>query len=208
MPSKNKFFNTIFSAYDFLKLHLHNFSKIKIQIESQNSRNQGFSYYFCMMIEGSGSGSWRPKNMWIRWIRIRIRNTDLRHCIASFWNCLLVILSQSMQYYVTRPHWKWFFFLRRSILLPFMLCEPVKPSRLLRSSSNVSTVYGTELPVYDVFMWNYLLIPGMSVPDDWCEAGGQWHNSHEHTQLKPSRVRQRGILYNLKNWKIRGALIL
>ncbi len=49
-----------------------------------------FSYYFCM-IEGSrsrsgsgagsgsihltnGSGSRRPKNMWIRWIRIRIRN--------------------------------------------------------------------------------------------------------------------------------------
>jgi hypothetical protein len=44
-------------------------------------RNQGFSYYFCMMIEGSGSragsgsgsipltsgsGSGRPKNMWIR----------------------------------------------------------------------------------------------------------------------------------------------
>jgi hypothetical protein len=27
------------------------------------------------MIEGSGSGSWRPKNTWIRWIRIRIRNT-------------------------------------------------------------------------------------------------------------------------------------
>jgi hypothetical protein len=48
---------------------------------SQNSRNQGFSYYFCLMIEGSGSGSipltngpgsGRPKN--IR-IRIRIRNT-------------------------------------------------------------------------------------------------------------------------------------
>jgi hypothetical protein len=43
--------------------------------------NQGFSYYFCMLIEGSGSipltsgsgsGSHgRPKNMWIRWIRIR-----------------------------------------------------------------------------------------------------------------------------------------
>jgi hypothetical protein len=31
---------------------------------------QGFSYYFCMTKEGSGSG--RPKNMWIR---IRIRNT-------------------------------------------------------------------------------------------------------------------------------------
>ncbi len=41
-------------------------------------RNQGFSYYFCLMIEGSasisltnGSGSGRPKNMWIR-----IRNTE------------------------------------------------------------------------------------------------------------------------------------
>jgi hypothetical protein len=29
--------------------------KIKSQKEPQNSRNQGFSYYFCMMIEGSGS---------------------------------------------------------------------------------------------------------------------------------------------------------
>ncbi len=72
-PSRcQQFFNTIFSAYDFLKLHLHPFSKVKIQ---------GFSYYFCMMIEGSGSGSragsgsgsWRPKNTWVRWIRIRIR---------------------------------------------------------------------------------------------------------------------------------------
>ncbi len=78
--SKNLFFNTIFSAYYFLKLHLHHFSKIKSQKESQNSRNQGFSYYFCMMIDGSGSipltsgsGFGKPKNTWIRWIRIRIR---------------------------------------------------------------------------------------------------------------------------------------
>jgi hypothetical protein len=68
----------------FFKVHLHHFLKIKSQQESLNSRNQGFSYYFCMIIEGSGSGagsipmtsgsgsrSWRPKNMWIRWIRIR-----------------------------------------------------------------------------------------------------------------------------------------
>ncbi len=91
---KNNFFNTIFTAYDFLKLHLHNFWKIKIQKESHKSRNQGFSYYFSMMIEGSGSGagsgsgsipltsgsgsgSWRPKNMWIR-IRILIRNAGSR----------------------------------------------------------------------------------------------------------------------------------
>ncbi len=79
--SKKLIFNTFFSAYYFLKVHLHHFSKIKSQKESQNRRNQGFSYYFCMMIEASGSGSipltsgsgsGRPKNMWIR---IRIRNT-------------------------------------------------------------------------------------------------------------------------------------
>ncbi len=43
-----------------MKVHLHYFSKIKSQKESQNSRFEGFSYYFCMMIEESGSG--RPKN--------------------------------------------------------------------------------------------------------------------------------------------------
>jgi hypothetical protein len=45
---------------------------------SQTSRNQGFSYYFCLMIEGSGSipltngygsGSRRPKIIRIRRIR-------------------------------------------------------------------------------------------------------------------------------------------
>ncbi len=52
---------------------------------SQNSRNQGFSYYICLMIEGSGSragsgsipltnGSGWPKNTWIR-----IRNTEKSH---------------------------------------------------------------------------------------------------------------------------------
>ena len=55
----------------FLKVHLHHFTKIQSQKESQNRRNQGFSYYFGMMIEGSGSGSRRPKKMWIRWIRLR-----------------------------------------------------------------------------------------------------------------------------------------
>ncbi len=45
-----------FSAYYFLKVHLHYSSEKKSQKESQNSRKQGFSYHFCM-IEGSGSGS-------------------------------------------------------------------------------------------------------------------------------------------------------
>jgi hypothetical protein len=89
---KNLIFKTIFSTCYFLKVHLHYFSKIKSQKESQNSRNQVFSYYFCMMIEWSGSragsrngsipltsgsGSGRPKNMWIRRIRIRI------HCLIN-----------------------------------------------------------------------------------------------------------------------------
>ncbi len=89
--SKKLIFLHNFFCLLLLKLHLYHFSKIKSQKESQNSRNQGFSYYFCMMIEGSGSGSIpltsrsgfgsrRPKNMWIRWIRIRIRihNTELQ----------------------------------------------------------------------------------------------------------------------------------
>ncbi len=85
-----------------MKVHLHYFSKIKSQKESQNSRIQGFSYYFCMMIEGSGSragsGPGRPKTrgsgtllktrvvdldpdpysalIWLSWIRIRIGNAD------------------------------------------------------------------------------------------------------------------------------------
>jgi hypothetical protein len=61
------------------------FSKIKSQKEVTKQTKKGVSYYFCLMIkdsrvgsgsrsipltDGSGSGSRRPKNMWIR-----IRNT-------------------------------------------------------------------------------------------------------------------------------------
>ncbi len=52
------------------------FLKSHKKVTKQNSSNQGISYYFCLMIEGSGSvhltngsGSRWPKN-------IRIRNTD------------------------------------------------------------------------------------------------------------------------------------
>jgi hypothetical protein len=92
--NKKLIFFLRFSAFYYLKVHLHNFSKIKSPKEVKNSRNQSLSYYFCLMIEGfrsgsgagsrstpltSGSGSRRPKNMWIRWIRIRIRNTAANH---------------------------------------------------------------------------------------------------------------------------------
>ncbi len=81
---KTNFLTQFFLLVTFWrKVNLHYFSKIKSQKVSQNSRIQGFSYYFCMMIEGSGSragsgsipvpltsgsGSGRPKNTWIRWI--------------------------------------------------------------------------------------------------------------------------------------------
>ncbi len=83
---KTHFLTQFFLLITFWRYIYIIFSKIKSRKESQNSRNQGFSYYFCMMIEGSGSGSipltngsgsGRPKNMWIRWIRIRICNTGL-----------------------------------------------------------------------------------------------------------------------------------
>jgi hypothetical protein len=40
--NKKPIFVKSFSAYYFLKLHLHHFLKIKVQKKSQNSRNQGF----------------------------------------------------------------------------------------------------------------------------------------------------------------------
>jgi hypothetical protein len=79
-----------FSSYYFL--HLPHFSNIKSQKKSQNSRNR-VSYYFCLTIEGCGSGSIpltngsesrRPKNMWIR-----IRNTGFRCKVKNMtlWRC-------------------------------------------------------------------------------------------------------------------------
>jgi hypothetical protein len=48
-----------FYAYSFLKLHLHHSSKIKSckEVTKQYGINQGFSSFFCLFIEGSGSGS-------------------------------------------------------------------------------------------------------------------------------------------------------
>ncbi len=56
------------------------YSKIKSQKDVQKNRNQCFSYYFCLMIEGSGSG--RPKNIWI--LPILIRNTVKNNEINMF----------------------------------------------------------------------------------------------------------------------------
>ncbi len=71
VPTKISFFPSYFCLLLFeLKVHLHQSSKrYKVIKKSQNSCNQGFSYFFCLMIEGSGSGSGRPNNLRI-WIRI------------------------------------------------------------------------------------------------------------------------------------------
>jgi hypothetical protein len=55
-------------------VHLHHFSKIKGQKTSQNSRNQGFSYYIGLMIEGSGSIPWY---FWIQEAQKHLDPTDL-----------------------------------------------------------------------------------------------------------------------------------
>jgi hypothetical protein len=75
------------------------FLKTKSKKEVKNSRNKGFSYYFCLLIEGcgskpltnrSGSGSRRSKNMWIRWIRIRIRKPPTL-ISGSCYDCSMLI---------------------------------------------------------------------------------------------------------------------
>ncbi len=49
--ANKKLIKKSYPAYHFLNVHLHHFSKIKSPKKSQNSRNQGFFYYF-FMIEG------------------------------------------------------------------------------------------------------------------------------------------------------------
>jgi hypothetical protein len=73
--SKKYFFNTIFSAYYFLKLHLHHFSKIKVKKSHKILGIKGFLFLFLHDD---------------RRIRIRIReahkhvdpdpDSDLQHC--------------------------------------------------------------------------------------------------------------------------------
>ncbi len=60
--------------------------------------------YFCLMIEGSGSESRRPKNKWIRWIRIR--NTEEN---PPLWGCNVSLLYLDL--------------LRRLLFIPYPICE-------------------------------------------------------------------------------------
>jgi len=69
------FFKKFFLLITFWRYIYIIFQRSKVQKKSPNSRNQYFSYYFCLMTEGSGSlplssgsGSGRLNNMWL-WIR-------------------------------------------------------------------------------------------------------------------------------------------
>jgi hypothetical protein len=72
----------IFLYSYFFEATFASFSKIKSIKKSQNMRKEGFSSYFCLMIEGSGDGSvprangfgsGRPNN-----IRFRIPSTAIK----------------------------------------------------------------------------------------------------------------------------------
>ncbi len=66
-----------------------------------------------MMIEGSGS--WRPKNMWIRWIRIRNTATDTEDPLRRFCpyaqRTVLVLNAKDVDYQIVncalmnKPDW-------------------------------------------------------------------------------------------------------
>jgi hypothetical protein len=73
--SKKLNFNTIFSAYYFLKVHLHHFSKIKSQKESQKE-----SRFFLLFLHDDGRIRSRIRihtSDWWIWIRIREAQTHV-----------------------------------------------------------------------------------------------------------------------------------
>ncbi len=88
----------IFFVYYSLKLHLHHSTKIKSRKEVTKEQKSRFSYYFCLMMEGSGfvplpnrSGSGRSK---ILKIRTQIQNTDL-HCVIMLSIMMLACVTSS-----------------------------------------------------------------------------------------------------------------
>jgi hypothetical protein len=73
--ANKKLINKVFLLITFWRYIYIIFKDKKSKRSHKTVRIQVFFYYFCLMIEGSGSR--RPKNKLIRRIRIRIRNTGL-----------------------------------------------------------------------------------------------------------------------------------
>jgi hypothetical protein len=89
--NKKLFFSKVFLLITFSRYIYIIFLRLKVFKKSQSCRNQGFSYNFCLMIEGlesasapltNGSGSKRPKN-----ILIRIHNTGYKYKTRCFNQC-------------------------------------------------------------------------------------------------------------------------
>ncbi len=110
LQNANKFFWLLLFEGTFTS-----FFKDKSKKKSQNIKNQCFSYYFCLMIEGSGagpgsrsisltngSGSGRPKNIWI--LRIRILNTAVYIEYCTYAAFLLALVSK---YVVSIYQWRY-----------------------------------------------------------------------------------------------------
>ncbi len=73
--SKKLIFQHNFFAYYFLKVHLYIIFQRFFLLFFHDDRRSRIRVGSGSIPLTSGSGSRRPKNMWIRWIRIRIHNT-------------------------------------------------------------------------------------------------------------------------------------
>jgi hypothetical protein len=90
-----------FGPKKFLNVHLHHSSKIKSHKEVTKSRNQGFSSYFCLLMEGSESvqrnyGDLGGPETYGSGFQMRIRNTGVRRC-----DCRVVLQAFSLLFYRT-----------------------------------------------------------------------------------------------------------
>ncbi len=82
MPTKNKFYLESFFAY-YISLQ-----RKKSKKNSQKDRSQGFSFFFCLIMEGSGSDPGSIRRYLYGWlknfrIRIRIHNTAVFISLTS-----------------------------------------------------------------------------------------------------------------------------
>ncbi len=64
------------------------FLSSKVIKKSLNSRNQDFSTFFCLLMEGSGYGPWSGS---VQIIRIRIRNTGVFAWFLIFFEVLSIV---------------------------------------------------------------------------------------------------------------------
>ncbi len=148
------------------------FFKDKKSYRSKKTVGINVFYHFCLMIEGSGlvyltngsgSGSRRPKNIWIIRIRIWIRNTawnkikffslnfPFLSSVKKTWKILQIKLQQKMHIWIkiydtysiafrtTFQRFLWLFRKRKSVVLNFGLNDYGTPQASIYLSARFST---------------------------------------------------------------------